>query len=285
LKKIVLILGITFLASSVLFFVTTIFTTGFSEGFHFAIVERAGGDEDFYHEFSETEEYSSIELRVTSARTIVRPSSDGITRIYYKSGGGLRHFEAGVRNNVLYIRERLLKAFVIDWSTTKNGELTIEIPQKDYDAILLNFTSGSLDISDIDISCRTLDIGMTSGRLNISGITSSEHTIRATSGDLEFDGAYGKGEVRISSGNVAVKYAEWNDSLNVRVTSGNVDIYLPEDSGLQMNSRVTSGKISYKLGENSGNVGAISGVKLGGENVQTVEVNMTSGNVRFHEAA
>jgi len=278
-KKLTIILTLTFFISLICFIISVILTTGFSTNLNFGILLREfdGGDVNYHF----IDDYSNIELRVTSAKTIIKPSTDANTRIDYKNRNNPTTLEAEVTNNTLQIQERWGISF-INWFTG-HSELIIQIPEKDYNDISLRISSGSIVTENILVDCQNFSIKISSGNMKINGITFEEYTLNCSSGSVTLDNVSGKGDVKVSSGSVTLNYVEWNDSLNVKVSSGNVNFNLPEDAGMKVDGRVTSGSVKYNLGGNSGKLSTVSGARFGGENVQDVNVSVSSGSVNFND--
>jgi len=297
-KKVTLIFAATFLLSTLGFIVSVILTTGFNSGIFFGIVPGGAEPQNEYLELSE--EYFNININVSSSKSVIKPSRDNVTRISYKAENIPTTLEARVENDELYIREKWKLSFFNLFSLHDGGQLTIEIPEKEYNEILLRIASGSLDTRGISLECRELNVQASSGKMNISGIACEMLSAKISSGEIEIDGvdfseytiacssgrvtvnnASGRGDVQVSSGDVTVNYADWNDYLNVMVSSGNVKLNLPPNAGMKVNGRILSGSVRYSLGEDSGKLGTSSGARFGGDNVQEVDISVSSGNVMF----
>jgi len=282
-KKLAIILTISFFMSTAGFAVSVIATSGFNKAIHFGIVPATADDgENAHHEFADT--YSTIFVGATSAKVVIKQSNDNITRIDYINANKKGRLEAKIENEHLHIKEEFETRFVFFGNfNTARSELTIQLPQKEYEIITLKLTSGSIAAESLEISTFMLDIALTSGNVNISGITFDEYSVNTTSGSVKLDNASGKGNVELTSGDVTVRYREWNDFLNVEVTSGTVNIELPQDSGIKVDSKVTSGGARYDLGGESGRFTTVKGASFGGENIQDVNIRVTSGSVKFYE--
>jgi DUF4097 and DUF4098 domain-containing protein YvlB len=265
-KRIALILTLALVAATILFTVSVMLTTGFSTEMYVGIGRNNGGDADF--EFPESESYSNISIFVTSSEAVIRPSQDGITRVIYTTMGVSANIEAEIKDDTLHVRERWVRTIGI-FSIRNSSKLIIEVPEAAYNNISLSITSGSLDTRGVNLECNSINMKITSGRMNVGGITAEDYSINCTSGNLTFDNASGKGNVRVTSGSVTVNYDDWNDSLTVNVTSGNLTFNLPAGAGMNLDSRVTSGRVGDNL----------TGIR---DNIQDVNVRLTSGSVRFN---
>jgi hypothetical protein len=279
-KRLSGILAITFFVSVAGFIVSAMLTTGIGFNSYFSIAPLFA-DSVGDSEFTFTESYSDISVIVTSSNASIKPSADGVTRVFYTAESVPARLEAEIRNDTLYVRERWSGALISFGWFGATSSLIIEIPEKDYNNISLTLTSGRLNTDTLELNCQSLDLKITSGNLSVTGITPQEYSVICTSGVLNLHNAAGSGNVRVTSGNVTIDYDDWNDSLKVSVTSGGLTFKLPEDSGIRAESRVTSGTVRYSLGEESGRLTTVSGGNFGGGNVQDVEIRVTSGSVAF----
>jgi len=200
-------------------------------------------------DFTFNEDYDSISISITASDAVVKPSPDGITRVIYTSTGMAAVIEAQIKGNTLFVREKWNRVFISGFSLKNTSEIVIEVPEKVYDSLTLSLTSGEISVSQI---------------------TSREFSVNCTSGSINIANASGKGNVKVTSGDVKISYDDWSDSLAASVTSGKVTFYLPEDAGINFVRRsVTSGSLNYQTSE------------ISGENVQDVDVRITSGSVSF----
>jgi hypothetical protein len=280
LTKLTLVFTAIFVVSSIAFVISVVATTGFRSDLHWGMIMDLGDNfvsDDRYVELND--DFLNIDLRITSSAAVIRRSADSTTRVTLKTGSNRVHLEAEVRDDTLYISTRWARAIGIQWSSGKT-ELIIELPERQYERVAVSVTSGSVDSKSIQIDTDSLEVKVTSGDVNLDVLTRSEFGVKTTSGTVNLNGVSGKGNIDITSGNVAVRYVEWNDSLRIRTTSGNAEVVLPPESGIRVNSRVTSGRVEFRFGGDSGSFNTISGARFGGDNVQDVDLHLTSGRSR-----
>ncbi|MCL1866982.1 MAG: DUF4097 domain-containing protein [Oscillospiraceae bacterium] len=279
-KKSAIILAVTFVISTTLFFLSVILTTGFDRNSYFAVVLNSHyRAEDVYREFEES--FSNISIEISSGKATIKPSADAVTRVTYTAAGIPANIETEVKNDTLYVKEKWVLTLMI-WTLFDDSELVIEIPEKDYNDISLSVSSGSLNTQGLVVETSTLRTRISSGIMDINGISCTEYSTKCSSGSMTLSGVSGKGDVQVSSGKVTVNYAEWNDSLNAKVSSGSLTFNVPEDAGVNMDCKVTSGSARYDLNGNSGSFGTVRGAKFGGENVQDVTVRVSSGKIAIN---
>jgi lia operon protein LiaG len=282
LNRLTLIFAAVFVIASGGFAVSVLATTGFHADLNWGItlgafdVNLRGGDANYTFR----EAFDNIDLRVTSMTTVIRRSPDDFAHVTLLAGNRRVRIDAEVRGNTLRVRTRPAWSIGFQLNLGKT-ELVIELPERHYSQISLRVTSGSIDTDGMGLESDFLNVRTTSGTVNVTGFTADGFRINATSGTVNLNGLSGSGDIRTTSGSVTVRYAQWNDSLNLRVTSGNAEIHLPSEAGIRVNSRVTSGRAEYRFGGESGRFDSVTNARFGGENVQNVDVNLTSGRVRF----
>lgn len=203
-------------------------------------------------------------------------------------------------------------------------KLTIYLPSDNNLDLSVDSTSGNINMADMrfgDIrikktsgdamidgcTAKTMEYDSSSGNTNISGSRFGSMDIVSTSGDIEISKTPGDITIRSTSGNVGIMDADGTLDIGstsgdvtidmasadiapvtVGITSGNLRLYMYENTAFDFDAKTTSGNISSDIEI------AISG-KLGksfvGDNVSgsangggaLVRLNTTSGNIRITE--
>jgi hypothetical protein len=208
-------------------------------------------------EVSETFEdsYSNIEIDVISARTSIRISPDGITRLNYRNGGNRISFTWEISGNTLIIREQII--WSLYWDSGRASTLDIEIPEAAYNQIRLNLVSG---------------------RINGELPETDRFELSVTSGNLSINNLSGSGEVSVMSGTVNLDFNEWNGSLKAEIISGSLNVKVPPGSGADIDYSRVSGSLRYDLDGDSGRMDRSGSASVGGGNKQRVNVDIISGS-------
>ncbi|MCL1832125.1 MAG: DUF4097 domain-containing protein [Oscillospiraceae bacterium] len=278
-----IILAASFVVSSIVFVTSVMVTTGFSEDVYWGFTIGGAVNAPIDKEqgiFETTEEFNNLDVKITSSYTIIKSSDTNETRVILKTNGGDRvKLEAEVRDDTLYVSEKWTRIVGFQWTNT-SVRIEIEVPEKQYNNVSIQVTSGDVNTSEMLLDCEKLNVKVTSGDVVYTGEVGA-YDINVTSGDVALYGAVGRGNIEVTSGDVKVRYAEWNDALRLKLTSGDVRVELPPESGIRMSSKVTSGDIRYAFGDQSGKIGKVDNVRFGGDNEQSVNINMTSGDIWF----
>lgn len=285
---------------------------------------RAG--EEKKYDFTENIENLEIESTISDTKIIL--SDTETVKVNYKTTKGGHSFNAYVDGNILKVEEKSAFLSFITWDFgDSESTLEIELPEKEYNDVNLISVSGDIKIenlicdeftsvttsgnTDYKIFANTIDIyttsgsvnasnctdrkaaklviGSTSGNHSVSGFATDKYEIYTTSGLIRADKLSGEGTVVITSGEVYLDFAQWNGDIDVEAVSGEVDITLPEDSGVTVDVDAVSGGVEVVLGSEGGAktmTANLSGESnsgiVGGSNVHNVNVDLVSGEVNIH---
>lgn len=136
-------------------------------------------------------------------------------------------------------------------------------------------------------TARSLHVCTVSGNATVTGYRAEEFGVHSVSGRTTVTGISGRGSVSVTSGNVDISYAEWNNDLSISLISGNVNVTLPENSGIALNINGVSGSVRTDLGQTKGNfmnLGKGTNGDFGGENKHKLDASLTSGTVTVAQA-
>jgi hypothetical protein len=200
--------------------------------------------------------YDNIEIGIVSARLNISISSDGETRVSYKNDRPNIEFIAEVRNNTLVVRERV-RGWGIIGSWGGQATLDIEIPEAVY---------------------KSIDISLTSGRINGELPETDSFAFSVVSGSLNLRGLSGRGSVNLVSGTVDIDFARWDDTLKIDIVSGSTSITVPGGSGADLRFSRVSGSLNYDMDGDSGKLSRSGSAAVGGSNRQRVDVDLVSGS-------
>ena len=208
----------------------------------------------------------------------------------------------------------------------KKSKLEVILPEKEYDDVEIITASGNTDIEQLickdfnsvvtsgnskyEIFAPIISVTTTSGYVEVNNCTenkaerikldsvSGNHTIsgfrcdefkfNSVSGCIKAEGVSGKGSADIVSGEIFIDYAEWDNNLKLNAVSGEFDITLPEDAGVEIDLDALSGEVEVELKEDENDTdkstfsGESNSGELGGDNVHEVKVDLVSGEVSIH---
>ena len=275
------------------------------------------------------DDISDIQIVTSVAETDVRVEDVDEISVRYETETGGFIFNARVEGDRLVVKEHggyLLSIFNIG---EKKSKLEVILPEKEYEDVEIITASGNTDIEQLvckdfnsavtsgnskyEIFAPVISVTTTSGYVEVNNCTenkaerikldsvSGNHTIsgfkcdefklNSVSGCIKAEGISGKGSADIVSGEIFIDYAEWDNNLKLNAVSGEFDITLPEDSGVEIDLEALSGEVDVMLSKKEeGGRGyvqtSLSGEsntgELGGDNVHEVKVDLVSGEVNIH---
>ncbi len=272
------------------------------------------------------ESVNDIQVITSVAETDVKVADVDEISVRYETETGGFIFSARVEGDRLVVKEQggyLLSIFNIG---EKKSKLEVILPEKEYEDVEIITASGNTDIEQLickdfnsvvtsgsskyDIFAPDISVTTTSGSVEVSNCTdrkankitldsvSGSHAIsgfrcdefkfNSVSGCIKAEGISGKGSADIVSGEIFIDYAEWDNNLKLNAVSGEFDITLPEDAGVEIDLDALSGEVEVELKEDDGDTdkstfsGESNSGELGGDNVHEVKVDLVSGEVSIH---
>ena len=269
---------------------------------------------------------SDIQIITSVAETDVRVEDVDEISVRYETETGGFNFNARVEGDRLVVKEQggfLLSILSFD---NKESKLEVILPEKEYDDVEIITASGNTDIEQLickdfnsvvtsgnskyEIFAPVISVTTTSGYVEVNNCTenkaerikldsvSGNHTINgfrcdefkfnSVSGCIKAEGVSGKGSADIVSGEMFIDYAEWDNNLKLNAVSGEFDITLPEDAGVEIDLDALSGEVEVELKEDDGDTdkstfsGESNSGELGGNNVHEVKIDLVSGEVSIH---
>ncbi|MBM7619733.1 lia operon protein LiaG [Bacillus tianshenii] len=144
-----------------------------------------------------------------------------------------------------------------------NLQMIIELPEKEYESIRLNASSGDFDIKGIramemitevssgdiraeDVTVASVfELDASSGDMRLNNVKAEKFAVSASSGDIRLDGVEGEVSVDTSSGDITVYDAAGN--LTLEASSGDITIDNNKVQG-NIQAEATSGdvKVSFR---------------------------------------
>ncbi|WP_338443201.1 DUF4097 domain-containing protein [Bacillus spizizenii] len=108
----------------------------------------------------------------------------------------------------------------------------------------LNAVSASGNMRVTDVRLKDLKVKGSSGDVTISNTISKTTGIDLASGDANLADVSGSLDVRMTSGNLDAALKKVTGPLSVTLTSGDADLSLPQNGSFTVNAKSTSGEVS-----------------------------------------
>lgn len=237
----------------------------------------------------------TIDINVAGVKTTIIPENRDDVEAVLIGKGSLIVKEAGSRL-VIETKRKMFNWF----SFSEKRQLKIYIPE-DYNRNLkIQIGSGNLNFSGQSMKLNELSLDIGSGNVNMDHIEVNEFTHDGSSGNVEidtlntktgtFDLSSGNLEIEhftgalkadVSSGKFSVQMDKLNDSIDIDLSSGDVNLDLPDKADFNLDGKVSSGNISsdFPLTTNGTDNKDIKGTHGSGKNKITISVS--SGDVHI----
>lgn len=179
--------------------------------------------------------------------------------------------------------------------------LKIFIPESYQQKMEIDLGSGNLDFSGKSMKLDELSVEIGSGNMNLDHLTVNHFIHDGASGNVQIDtlstktGSFdlssgnldiqhytGKINADVSSGRAKVQVDKLTDSIDLDLSSGIVNLDLPNDADFDLDGEVSSGNIScdFPLKSRELNRKSIKGTHGTGEH--KINLSVSSGNIDIH---
>ncbi|NYE08109.1 lia operon protein LiaG [Bacillus niacini] len=237
----------------------------------------------------------TIEINVGSVRTTIIPEDRNDVEAVLTGKGSLIVKETG--NSIVVETKRKM----FNWfSFSEKRQLKIYVPEDFNRDMNIQIGSGSLNFSgqSMKLSHLSLDIGSgnvkidhlevnefthdgSSGNVEIDTLITKTGTFDLSSGNLDINHFTGALEADVSSGKFSVQMDKLNDSIDIDLSSGDVNLDLPDDADFNLKDKVSSGNISsdFPLTTKGTDNNNLKGTHGSGKH--EINVSVSSGDVKI----
>ncbi|MFD0828306.1 LiaG family protein [Neobacillus sp. M.A.Huq-85] len=188
-----------------------------------------------------------------------------------------------------------------DWTPFEKKTLKVYIPETYQQDMEIDLGSGNLEFSGKSMKLDKLSVDIGSGNMNldnltvnhfihdgssgnvhIDSLTSKTGTFDLSSGNLDIQHYIGKIDGDVSSGGAKIQVDKLTDSIDLDLSSGNVNLNLPNDADFVLDGEVSSGNIScdFPLKSKEFSRKSIKGTHGTGEHM--INLSVSSGNIDIH---
>ncbi len=219
-----------------------------------------------------------------------------------KSGSGnIPSMTSEKSGSTLYIdvKNKGTDSYYNNYSNYSDLKLDIYIPKEYSGKFEMNTSSG--DITGEKMNVKSINIATSSGNINLKNINSDTVTLETSSGDgniksvnagnIKFKSSSGdmtiedmKGilNAATSSGEISVGYKELNGDIAVVSSSGDVKVYLPNNSKFNLNAVGASGEIECNFPLSVVSKGEHRLVGKMGEGNNNIDITTSSGDISIY---
>ena len=254
----------------------------------------------------EAAKITSVRVEWQAGRLSILPSSDDTLYVKHVASSSNKPLECEIdaTGELRIIDSQGWRRwfFQFPW-LNRDAELTVMLPKKEYENFLLSNASGKTTVESVasqlmsitshsgtltasDLKAEECHMKVTSGDTRITGLTARTLVTTLTSGRLDVTGAIGGLNTKTTSGNCSIATTQLPETLEAKVTSGNVKLTIPDSEGFTLYCDKSSGsfrsnfELTTMLGDDSAYWYADKAKAANRE----YRVKITSGNLTLNKA-
>ena len=219
-----------------------------------------------------TDDIDVIEIDVSGISTTIIPEKRDNVEAELDGNGTVQVKKSGNSIEVDYKR-KWYQAF----GFLKRPKLTIYLPDDYHRDLAIEVGSGNINSKNLSI--QNLELDVHSGNINMNHITAQTGILDVRSGNIDLQHYTGQLEADVSSGNLSIQMDELKDSVKVDVSSGHVELDLPDDADFTLDGNVSSGFISSSLPLKNKQESKQELKGINGTGEHYVDLNVSSGKI------
>jgi lia operon protein LiaG len=148
------------------------------------------------------------------------------------------------------------------------------------DELTLDIGSGNVNLKNISVN--HFNHNGSSGNVNIDSLTTKTGSFDISSGSLNAKHYIGAIKADLSSGNLHVQMDKLDDNVDIEISSGDVELNLPDNADFTLNGKASSGNITcdFPITSNKFSNKIIKGTHGSGKH--QIELTVSSGNIHVY---
>jgi lia operon protein LiaG len=148
------------------------------------------------------------------------------------------------------------------------------------DELLVKMGSGDMELAHFETN--VFRHNGSSGDFTVNHLKTKDGKVTLSSGDMEISNYEGPLNGGVSSGGLSIMMKKMAGDIDLDVSSGEVNLDLPDDAGFTLDGRVSSGEVStnFSLTDRKEDDGDLSGTAGSGE--YQVKASVSSGSVDIY---
>jgi lia operon protein LiaG len=221
-----------------------------------------------------TDRIDVIEIDVSGISTTIIPEKRDNVEADLDGNGSVQVKKSGNSLEVEYKRK-----WYQPFGFFKRPKLTIYLPDDYQRDLAIEVGSGNVNSKDLHLNKLLIDVN--SGNVNMDSITAQTGVLDVRSGNIDLKHYTGQLEADVSSGNLTIQMDELSDDIKVEVSSGHVELDLPDHADFTLDGNVSSGFISssFPLKDKQESKRELNGINGTGEH--HVDLSVSSGKIEL----
>lgn len=214
-------------------------------------------------------EFDSIDIDSGASKVTVKSHSEDYVRVTVE-GQNYAKVNAKISGGTLKVYNEwngswdwLNRLFTGELFNSAAAKITVLVPERVYENLDIYCSSGTVvcdGIKALDVNLKlssgavkykqpdmftaeSIDIKVSSGQMNAYNVQTLEYDIGVSSGNVYVGGLSGSGDISVSSGSVNASFVQLNGNCGIDVSSGDVNVYIPDNASADIQCSRSSGKI------------------------------------------
>lgn len=248
-----------------------------------------------------SKDIENISIDISSVATTIVPEDRDDVRAELKGKGTV---SVSKRGNDIEVSVKRKGFFWFNWFELDKTALTIYIPENynknmgielgsgeitfkgdsiqdrmQLEKLSVDIGSGSMVLKNMDVT--VLEQHISSGEVEINSLSAETGTFEVSSGSVNVQNYSGKLDADVSSGELEIQMDELKDSISLNVSSGDIELDLPDDAEFTLNGKTSNGEIScdFPLENKQQSDKRLSG-KLG-NGKHKIDADVSSGDIEI----
>lgn len=248
-----------------------------------------------------SKDIENISIDISSVATTIVPEDRDDVRAELKGKGTV---SVSKRGNDIEVSVKRKGFFWFNWFELDKTALTIYIPENynknmgielgsgeitfkgdsiqdrmQLEKLSVDIGSGSMVLKNMDVT--VLEQHISSGEVEINSLSAETGTFEVSSGSVNVQNYSGKLDADVSSGELEIQMDELKDSISLNVSSGDIELDLPDDAEFTLNGKTGNGEIScdFPLENKQQSDKRLSG-KLG-NGKHKIDADVSSGDIEI----
>jgi lia operon protein LiaG len=219
-----------------------------------------------------TDDIDVIEIDVSGISTTIIPEKRDNVEADLDGNGSVQVKKSGNSLEVEYKRK-----WYQPFGFIKRPKLTVYLPDDYQRDLAIEVGSGNVNSKDLHLNNLLIDVN--SGNVNMDSITAQTGLLDVRSGNIDLKHYAGQLEADVSSGNLTIQMDELSDDVKVEVSSGHVELDLPDRADFTLDGNVSSGFISssFPLKDKQESKRELKGINGTGEH--HIDLSVSSGKI------
>ena len=219
--------------------------------------------EEITEEKNITEPFSKIEVYTDSGRLKVLPSENEKARVVVNKKGADASdlsFKVRTEGETLKITTGDKRRILIGFSFNNGVDITLYVPEKDYDSIALKTNNGKISMENLQAT--SVKGRSDNGKVELTDIKAEKVDVKTSNGKLILDHVEGKLKGSTDNGEISLITAELDRTIDFETDNGKILIKTEKEPvNATFNVSTDNGKIDI-LGKYNGNAVIGSGEHL-----------------------